>query len=74
LRVQNLAERDVETIESNVNAHVNHFVEDTLSAINNVVASLESNHATAFEVRFANPAHDPDWDFGWVKLLVRYVR
>jgi hypothetical protein len=74
LRVQNLAERDAETIESKVNAHVNHFVEDTLTAIINVVASLESNHATAFEVRFANPAHDPDWDFGWVKLLVRYVR
>ena len=55
LKVQNLAGRDVETIESKVNAHVNHFAKDTLRAVNNVVHSLESNNATALEVRFANP-------------------
>ena len=53
---------------------MNDFAKDTLRTVNNVVRSLESNNATAFEERFANLAHDPDWDFGWVKLLVRYVR
>jgi hypothetical protein len=46
LKIQNLAQHDVETIESKVNAHVNHFVQDTLRAIDDVVASLKSNHAT----------------------------
>jgi hypothetical protein len=74
LKVQNLAERDVETIERRVYAHVTNFVEDTLRAINDVVASLESSHATAVELRFVNPAEDPEWDFGWVKLLVKYTK
>jgi ubiquinone biosynthesis protein COQ9 len=74
LKIQNLAHHDVETIESKVNAHVNQFVQDTLRAIDDVVASLKSNHATAFEGSFRNPADDPTWDFGWAKLLVRYVR
>ena len=73
LKSENLAERDVRTIERRVPAHMNAFVEKTLLAINDVVGSLESNRATTFEVRFDNPASDPTWDFGQVKLLVRYV-
>jgi len=73
LKVQNLAQSNVQIIDLKVNAHVNHFVEDTLRAINDAVTSLESNSATAFEVKFANPVGDPTWDFGWAKLLVRYT-
>ena len=73
-KVQNLAQLDVQTIERIVTAHPTEFVEQTLRAIDDVVASLEADHATAFEVTFANPVADPTWDFGRVKLVVRYVR
>ena len=74
LKVQNLAQSNVQTIDLKVDAHVSRFVEDTLRVINDVVTSLQSNRATAFEVKFSNPAGDPAWDFGWAKLRVRYTR
>jgi len=73
LTVQNLAGRDVSTVERIVPARPTHFVEETLRAIDEVVASLEAKHATGFEVVFANRSADPNWDFGQVKLAVRYV-
>jgi hypothetical protein len=57
-----------------VTAHPIEFVEQMLCVIDGIVASLEADHATAFDVTFANPVADPTWDFGRAKLVVGYVR
>jgi hypothetical protein len=73
LTERNLAETEARTIERKVNAKPRTFVEKTLLAIDDVIDTLKSNHATASEVRFVNPVADPNWDFGHIKLGVRYV-
>src|SRR5438552_3526847 len=73
LKAQNLAERNVETIERQITAAPTGFVEQALQAVADVSQTLLNKRASAFEAKFANPAHDPKWDFGRVKLLVRFV-
>jgi hypothetical protein len=50
LTVQNLAGLNVATVERIVSAHPAHFVDETLRAIGEAVASLEENQAREFEV------------------------